>query len=228
MNLFIHHTHLKLASSQEIEAERQYDSYLDLASHSLNYTRMKGKVFVQGANLKQLQEIISWAIAHKLPPIDYLHLHFENLEEIKEGIKKSFRVIQAGGGLVKKEDKLLMIYRLGRWDLPKGKMDKDEKFKETARREVEEECNIKVKVDSKICTTWHYYTTGKFQNLKQTRWYEMTCLDDRYMKPQVEEDILDIKWMREPEWREALVNSYQAIRFVFDSYSSLLADRQAE
>jgi ADP-ribose pyrophosphatase YjhB (NUDIX family) len=43
---------------------------------------------------------------------------------------------------VRKKDKFLMIYRMKKWDLPKGKKEKKEKYKDTAVREVSEECNV--------------------------------------------------------------------------------------
>jgi 8-oxo-(d)GTP phosphatase len=221
MNIFIHQTHLQLVIPQELHPKPETDCYFDLSQRAFDYNYMSGKVCIRNATLKQLQEFITWAIADKIPETSLVQFGFDDLIAVKDAIKKSFRVIQAGGGLVRKDDKLLMIHRLGRWDLPKGKMDPNEKFKQTAQREVEEECNIKVKVDKKLCTTWHFYPTEKYQNLKQTRWYSMDCLDDSKMKPQIEEDIHDIKWMNPDEWQNALKTSYTAIQYVFRTYQHL-------
>ena len=49
-----------------------------------------------------------------------------------------FNIIKAGGGVVNNnKNQILFIYRLKRWDLPKGKLDKGETIRECAEREVE-------------------------------------------------------------------------------------------
>lgn len=111
-----------------------------------------------------------------------------------------------------------MIYRLKKWDLPKGKKEKGEKYKHTAVREVEEECNITVKLGAKICTTWHTYTMNKRAMLKKTKWYLMESVDDSRMKPQVAEDIEEIRWMNPKEVYHALEHSYKSINHVFEQF----------
>ena len=72
-----------------------------------------------------------------------------DLEKLKKAFFKHFTHIEAAGGIVENEKKeLLFIYRLGKWDLPKGKVEKGESIAETAVREVEEETgatNLKLK-----------------------------------------------------------------------------------
>jgi len=114
------------------------------------------------------------------------------------------------------EQKVLMMYRLGKWDLPKGKGDDNEKAKQTAEREVEEECGIKVQLSDKLCTTWHTYTMGTRKILKRTKWYKMNCIDESKMQPQTEEGIEKLEWMTEKEMQTALLNSYSSIRYVID------------
>ena len=111
-----------------------------------------------------------------------------------------------------------MIYRMKKWDLPKGKKEKGEKYRQTAAREVAEECNISVKTGAKICTTWHTYTMNKRAMLKKTRWYVMDCTDDAKMKPEAAEDIEDIRWMSRKEVYHALEHSYKSISYVFERY----------
>ena len=51
--------------------------------------------------------------------------------------------IEAAGGLVvNAAGKLLVIERLGVWDLPKGKLESGETAQVAALREIEEECGI--------------------------------------------------------------------------------------
>ena len=120
--------------------------------------------------------------------------------------------------MVRKKEKLLMIYRLKKWDLPKGKKESGETYLQTAVREVEEECNITVKLKEKICTTWHTYTMNKNNMLKRTKWYAMNVNDDSKMKPCLEEDIEELRWMTQKEVYHALENSYKSIQFVFEEY----------
>ncbi len=133
-------------------------------------------------------------------------------------VKQQFTIIKAAGCLVKDGENLLMIYRLGKWDLPKGKLDKGETMKECAVREVEEECNVKVALGNKICTTWHTYTRFKKRILKKTNWYNMSCLDDTKMQPQEDEGIEAVAWFSAKGITENLKTSYPSIQHVFDEY----------
>ena len=58
-------------------------------------------------------------------------------------LKSKLPVHKAGGGLVyNKKNQVLFIFRNGKWDLPKGGIEKGEKIAYTAIREVEEETGI--------------------------------------------------------------------------------------
>ena len=54
--------------------------------------------------------------------------------------------------------------------------------------------------------------------LKRTKWYEMELIDDSRLKPSIEEDIEELRWMTQKEVYHALENSYRSIRFVFEEY----------
>ncbi|MEQ8572802.1 MAG: NUDIX domain-containing protein, partial [Fulvivirga sp.] len=107
---------------------------------------------------------------------------------------------------------------LKKWDLPKGKLEKGENVKFAAKREVEEECGVEVNLGKKICTTWHTYTMKRKKILKKTSWYAMDVIRDKNMKPQIEEDIEEVRWMTPKEVFHALEHSYKSISFVFDRY----------
>jgi ADP-ribose pyrophosphatase YjhB (NUDIX family) len=139
--------------------------------------------------------------------------------EAIEQVKKQFKVIKAAGGIVTKENKILLISRLNKWDLPKGKLNKNEKVEKGALREVEEECNIQIRLGKKIGSTWHAYTTpGGKKMLKKTTWFIMKCVDDSAMQPQVEEQITDVKWMSKTEAKRAVANSYGSIQSVINKF----------
>ncbi|MBK7147770.1 MAG: NUDIX domain-containing protein [Bacteroidetes bacterium] len=117
-------------------------------------------------------------------------------------------VIVAGGGLVWNEQgELLMIFRRGKWDLPKGKIELEELIIDGAKREVTEETGVKVEtVDNNPIVTYHAYMLKGKRLLKQTVWYSMKAAPGQsQLSPQTEEDISDVKWVS----RQALP-SYQA------------------
>ena len=143
----------------------------------------------------------------------------KNKKEVIKYLKKKFKVIKAAGGIVQNnENKILFIYRLGKWDLPKGKKDKGEKIKDCAVREVEEETNTKVKIINRNCTTWHTYTRYKKFILKKTVWYKMKCIDDSRMKGQKKEKIEKVRWMENKIINEILINSYKSLSYVVKKY----------
>ena len=130
-----------------------------------------------------------------------------------------FKIIKAGGGVVKNnKEEILFIYRLKKWDLPKGKLDKGENIKQCAKREVQEETKVKVKVGKKITSTWHTYTSKKKFILKKTTWYKMNSIDSSKMKPQKKENIEKVEWMKNTTINEILLNSYKTLNHVMKKY----------
>lgn len=128
-------------------------------------------------------------------------------------IKEVVKVIEAAGGLVKSEEnKYLFIKRNGFWDLPKGKLEKDEKRKDAAVREVEEECGIKVKsLEEKLLKTYHVYEMKGKLVLKISHWYSMTSKSKQKLIPQTEEGITEVKWIAKKDWGIVKANTYPSI-----------------
>lgn len=116
--------------------------------------------------------------------------------EFKE-FSKDYELVDAAGGLVyNSEGKLLVIFRNGKWDIPKGKVEPGESIKETALREVEEECgitNLNI-IEPKPFITYHTYNNKGTPALKPTYWYRMICGDDSELVPQTEEGINQVCW----------------------------------
>jgi len=157
----------------------------------------------------------------KFRNLDTITFTVKRRSETVNYLKEKFKVVLAAGGVVSRHNQIILIYRRKKWDLPKGKLKKNESKGEGAVREVEEECNIQVSLERKICTTWHTYLyNGKFI-LKRTYWYKMSCLDDRKMAPQKNEEIEDVRWMDFDQTRQALYNSYRTIRHVIKRFYSL-------
>ncbi|TWR31135.1 NUDIX domain-containing protein [Mucilaginibacter pallidiroseus] len=128
-------------------------------------------------------------------------------------IRKSVTVIDAAGGLVKNTDsKYLFIFRNGKWDLPKGKIEKKEKNKVAAVREVEEECGIKVnKLEEKLCKTYHTYVYKGEVVLKRSHWYSMRYKGKAKLVPQLEEGITDVRWFGKEEIPALVTNTFPSI-----------------
>jgi 8-oxo-dGTP pyrophosphatase MutT (NUDIX family) len=137
-------------------------------------------------------------------------------QELFKKIKSSLKFIKAAGGLVRNEEnKYLFIFRKGKWDLPKGKIDVGEKTKTAAVREVEEECGIKVtSLDDKLCKTYHVYEMDGETILKKTSWYRMRADDQPKLHPQQEEGITDARWLAPGDFMLVKQNTYPLIRDV--------------
>lgn len=127
---------------------------------------------------------------------------------------KPYKGISAAGGLVFNEkQELLLILRQGKWDLPKGKVDKGETVEEAALREVEEECGIeKLSLGAPIQKTFHTYYLDNQRILKTTYWFKMTALEYGKMAPQLEENITDLQWFDPKTLDIEALNTYTSIR----------------
>jgi len=122
--------------------------------------------------------------------------------------------IFAAGGLVENEHgEFLMIFRRGKWDLPKGKLDAGETIEDCAIREVAEETGVHAERTVLISISHHDYF-DKHRNeevIKETYWYHMKATTEHALVPQTEEDITAIRWVKGIELKRCLENSYMNI-----------------
>lgn len=122
-------------------------------------------------------------------------------------------MIDAAGGVVWQQDRALFIFRHGRWDLPKGKIEAGEAPDVAALREVEEECGMQeLQLGSFIGYTYHTYWFKQEMVIKRTFWYSMQSDYAGVLVPQVEEGITEVRWIAQAAWSEVVyVNTYSSI-----------------
>lgn len=141
----------------------------------------------------------------------------DDLDWLKKVFFQSFKIIEAGGGLVQNQQgKYLMMFRKGKWDIPKGKIDKGEEIKAGALREVEEETGVQnLFINYKLGKTYHTYKLKDKWVLKETHWYAMRTDFDGKLVPETSEGIEKVVWASNKEIKTMLKNSYSSIKEVF-------------
>lgn len=183
MNLFINDTPVKFVKEDTTVNLSSFDCVVK-SNLIINLNELHGNVLIDDVEAPQVRQLIAQLVEEPFGNKQFV-IRPNNYKEAKNDFMSLFKVMNAAGGVVQKGEKYLMIYRLGKWDFPKGKLEKKESFNEAAVREVEEETGLKVLLGKKVCTTWHTYTFRKKRILKCTKWYAMDCLNDSKMTPQV-------------------------------------------
>ncbi|MCB0476878.1 MAG: NUDIX domain-containing protein [Crocinitomicaceae bacterium] len=143
----------------------------------------------------------------------------DDLDSLWSDFQSHFKLIIAAGGIVEKDGKYLFIVRHGKWDIPKGKLEKGEDEKEGAIREIEEECNIhNPKIKKKICDTYHCYELNGKMILKKSIWYYLKYKGEDDLIPQTEEGISEVRWLKKKEFELVRSNTYGSIQEVLDVF----------
>ena len=143
---------------------------------------------------------------------DNLPVTIQNDQEWQH-FAQDYTLIHAAGGIVSNEnDEILMIFRYGCWDFPKGKVEAGEDWETAAVREVEEETGLHdIRITRPYPNTYHTYTLHDTPILKITHWYEMRAPKQSLM-PQTEEDISQAVWVARNEVSERLRESYASLK----------------
>ena len=125
-----------------------------------------------------------------------------------------FKQIDAAGGvLLNDKGHILWIFRNGKWDLPKGKVENKESIMNTAIREVEEECSVyNIRPGPILGKTYHTYEYNGLNILKSSFWYGMSCSGEQFIKPQIEEGITKVIWADVKQHKMCLANTYSSIK----------------
>ena len=163
-----------------------------------------------------LEEMIQFLETKSPNEHDRFYFYSKDINEAEKHFASLYKPIEAAGGAVKNnKGEILFIFRHGKWDLPKGKIEQGENKSDAAVREVQEECGIEnLSVIKELPPTYHTYNADNQRFLKKTYWFEMSCFGNEELKPQTEESITEAKWMDHQEVKAALKNSYHSINDV--------------
>ncbi|MCB0794560.1 MAG: NUDIX domain-containing protein [Flavobacteriales bacterium] len=145
-------------------------------------------------------------------------------EALWDSLEASHHPVVAAGGVVSDErDRILMIFRNGKWDLPKGKIEREESLDEAAIREVKEECGLtQVELLGPLMSTWHTYPWKGRKVLKRTDWFSMRSSSFQVLKAQVEEGIEQVRWMDEAQRRSILPGLWPSLVPVISAWEGEL------
>ena len=156
--------------------------------------------------------------------IQKAYLYYPDEKAILKKLKEKIPVCKAGGGLVfNKKGDVLFILRNGKWDLPKGGIERGEEIEDTAMREVEEETGVdRLVITRKLQKTYHIFKRNGKYKLKVTHWFEMQTTFDGVPFPQANEGIEKAVWLNPEQIKEALKNSYENIKLLFEEEKLML------
>ena len=149
----------------------------------------------------------------------YINNSLEVITENWESFCANYMLIEAAGGSVYNDrNQLLMIFRNGKWDLPKGKLEVGENIEQCAIREVEEECGVSgLIITQQLQETYHTYEINGQKILKCTYWFEMKSSFKGNLVPQTKEGITAVVWVNKEGIVEKLENSFGNIAELFKS-----------
>jgi len=183
----------------------------------INFTTVLGKntkntplFFIKYANANSITKAL------KDKTVTEVYLYHSNPDKFEKHFFRTFPFVEAAGGLVQHQDgRFLFIYRNNKWDLPKGKIEKNETLIKAAKREVSEETGVTdLEVKRPLPITYHIYNAnGKFK-VKKTYWFFMMSKFNGSLLPQFEENIKMAVWKGINEIPKLMENAYENIKII--------------
>jgi 8-oxo-dGTP pyrophosphatase MutT (NUDIX family) len=177
--------------------------------------------FMYNGNRKRLHNVVD--LLEKSTKKQRTVIYSTDLKSLWKDFKSIHQFRKAGGGIVFNEmGELLVIFRRGLWDLPKGHSKSGEKMKETALREVKEECGVKdLSIQRKVGHTLHVYRIKGKKVLKKSVWYHMTS-KKQALTPQTKEEIDEAIWVN-PEKFMNEYDMYSNIKDILKTHFRLIS-----
>lgn len=164
-------------------------------------------------NSVNMTKVIRKLNATPLEEVRLIHRNKDKL--IKKFLKKLPNVVAGGGKVYNGKEEILFIYRNDKWDLPKGKAERNETIEETAIREVTEETGVSgLKITKPLDITYHIFKRNGRYKIKITYWFEMKTSFDGNLYAQKEEGITKVAWLNNDQANKALTNSYANIKLL--------------
>lgn len=142
----------------------------------------------------------------------YTEQEIRNVPDDSEELQQYKMIVAAGGVVVNQEGQVLMIFRRGKWDLPKGKREDDEPVESCASRETMEETGLKeIELKRSLGITYHTYVEKKNLTLKETHWFLFAAPGVPELTPQIEEDIFKTEWVNREDLGDYLANTFRLV-----------------
>ena len=191
-----------------------------LSSNAKHLVKFEPDFLYKRPTQKQIKEALRVSKKSRRP---LTILMLGNAEKMLQQIVDEFQYVEAGGGIVENHKrKILLMKRLGKWDLPKGKSKKNENKQTCAMREVEEETGAQgLSIIEPFAETYHTYYRNRKWQLKHTFWYLMKCDEGKNLTPQIEEDIEEVRWVKHTKINITELNTYPAIKHLLNKYAKL-------
>ena len=182
----------------------------NISSRIEEYLHHEDTVFIDEFNSHSVKAMLHEMALEKIHAGVFLH---DDPGEVYNAIKRKYTFVQAAGGFVHTDDKhILLIFRRGKWDLPKGKLDNGEELESCALREIKEETGLQqVLSEGKLCTTYHtYHQEGRYW-LKESHWFMVKAVKQNEFVPQLDEDIEKCEWVAVDQLAPYMENSMGSI-----------------
>ena len=143
----------------------------------------------------------------------YINNKLQIIDENWKSFCSEYKMIDAAGGIVYNNDKILLIFRNRKWDLPKGKVEKGESVEMAAIREVKEECGVDdLEITARLQVTFHAYVVEGQNILKRTYWYRMHSNFKGNLVPQKIEGIEKVEWVSKDDLFKKLDSMFGNIK----------------
>jgi len=157
----------------------------------------------------------------KSKKVKMLYLYHSKEDKLWYYFLNMFKLIEAAGGLVRnlKTNHFLFIFRNKKWDLPKGRINKNEEVQKAAIREVEEETGVEnLTITKPLNTTYHIFKRNRKYRLKKTFWYLMETDYNGELTPETKEGIEKAIWIDKKLIVSLKSEMYQNINLIISNY----------